>query len=146
MVLRRAGCADILEGSLRSQGRAQPVDVLFGGDDALVGPRNAQMSAGAVVVDVVGPVVANEAGRDEGARRRDAAADADVAQDAGAAERLTGAEAELFAAVDRDAAAESTADIDVAEGVPEGHHLPVESAGCHVDAAEVGEGGGCPGR
>src|SRR6266478_8956925 len=110
---------------IQTASRAE-VDVLARCEDALVGPRDGQVGAGDIVVDVVGTVVAEHAVGDHGPRRGDAAADGDVTQDAEA----EGGEAELARlALDGDAAAQAAVDADVAEGVAQRDYLPVEAPG-----------------
>src|SRR5262249_43159194 len=60
-VLRRAGCADVLENARRVQrARGAEVDVLLGGEDTLVGARDGQVGPLRIVLDVVRAVVAKE--------------------------------------------------------------------------------------
>src|SRR5262249_58094674 len=75
-VLPAARRGDVLEDArlVQAAGRAE-VDVLPGGEDALVHARDAQVGPVGVRSEVVGAVVAQQGGGDDGPRRADAAAD-----------------------------------------------------------------------
>src|SRR5205814_669494 len=86
------------------------------------------------VGDVVGAVVADQPGGDDGAHGADAAVDVDIAEDAGA-ER---GQACHGVALDSDPATQPAADTEVAKDVAQHDDRAVESAGGHGNAAETG--------
>src|SRR5262249_2042043 len=102
--------ADVLEHvRLTEVPNGAEVDVALGGEDALGGPGGVQLRPPAVGGGVVGSVVPDPPGGDDGPRRADAAADVDVAQDAGP----EGVEPRHGTALDGDPAAQPAGDVEV---------------------------------